>query len=127
MASFDQEIWPQIKQIALQHKEREEPIRTIGQGSRNWVLKVDDDKIVVVSERDQRGQPVGAPREVPREIIKEAYEILAANGTMNRNLMVQKLGNKIWRIGAVIRGILALLPNVKVEQVGRSSSLVYYS
>lgn len=72
-----------------------------------------------------RGQPAGAPREVPKEIIKEAYEILAANGTMNRKLMVQKLGDKIWRIGAVIRGILALLPNVKVEQVGRSSTLVH--
>lgn len=126
MASFDQEIWPEIKRIAQQHKEREEPIRTIGQGSRNWVLEVNDGKIVVVSEKDQRGQPVGAPREVPKEIIKEAYEILAANGTMNRKLMVQRLGNKIWRIGAVIRGILALLPNVKVEQAGRSSSLVYY-
>ncbi|MDP8235148.1 MAG: hypothetical protein P9M08_02065 [Candidatus Erginobacter occultus] len=126
MAGFDLEIWPQIKQIAQQHKEREEPILTIGQGSRNWVLAVDDDKIVVISEKDQRGQPVGAPREVPREIIKEAFEILAANGTMNRKLMVQKLDNKIRVIGAIIRGILALLPNVKVEQTGRSSSLVYY-
>ena len=127
MAPQNKNIWPKFMKIAEKLMSAGEPIRTISRGSKNWVSEITGEKIVVRSERDQWGQPGGALREILKDTAQEAWNILRANGRMDMKSMEEQFSNssKIWRTGAVIRGLLALLPNVIVEKIDRSTTLVY--
>ena len=127
MDALNENIWPKAMEIAKKCMKTGEPIRTIAQGSKNWVLEVTGEKIVVQSEKDERGQPIGTPRAILKDTVQEAWEILVKNGRMDRKSMKEQINtySKIWRTGAVIRGLLAILPNVNVEKINRSATLIY--
>lgn len=129
MEIFERDIWPKIIQIVEKKQKTGVPILTAGVKNKNWVLEVKSDEIIVRSEKNQFNQPNGSPRAVPKWALKEVWTILQRDGKMSRESMLQQVAdvNKYNRIGAVIRGILALLPNVSVSKEGRVVILFYNS
>lgn len=127
MDARNKNIWPKLMIISEKLMKTGEPILTISQGSKNFVLEVTGKKIVVQSEKNERGQSGGAPREILKDTAQEAWQIFVTNGRMDMKSMEEQINNssRIFRTGAVIRGILALLPDVKVEKINRSATLIY--
>ena len=126
MEMFERDVWPKIIHIAKKKVETGEPIETIDRKNKNWVMKVEDNVITVRSEKNEINRPNGSPRPVPKWAIKEVWTILHKDGKMSRPDMLRQVDvDKYRRIGSVIRGILALLPNVSVKKIGRHSTLFY--
>lgn len=126
MEIFERDVWPKIIQIVEKRQKTGEPIETTGFKNKNWVLEVKPDEIIVRSEKNERNQPNGEPRPVPKWAIKEVWTILQKNGKMSRKDMLRQVDeNKYRRIGSIIRGILALLPNISVKKIGRTPTLFY--
>lgn len=125
MDNFNAYVWPKILENVEDKRKTKKPICTIDKGNKNWVLEITPDSIIIQSERNQRGQDGGSSITVYKDAVQETWKILIENGIINRKMMVQKLGNKIWRTGAIIRGILACLPNVNAVKLGRKSYLIY--
>jgi len=127
METFEKDIWSKIIKIAEEKKETGEPFRTIDRGNKNWVIKIMPSGISVQSEKNYMGKPNGKPRNVSKEALKEAWELLKKNGKMNREDMSLWFSddNKIIRTGAIIRGILSCLPNISIEEIKGIKTLVY--
>src|SRR3972149_1610763 len=127
MEDFEKDIWPKILQIASEIREKEEPVYTIDKPSKNWVLTINPGSITVVSDRNQRNQPGGTPRTILKDDFKEIWMILAKKGKMNREDMLREVLDEspYRRTGAITRGFLALLPNVRVEKIKGKATLIY--
>jgi len=128
MEDFDRDVWPKIIKILKEMQDNGEPVETTGVKNKNWIMVIKHDEIIVRSEKNERGQPNGSPRPVSKWALKEVWTILQKDGEMTRETMYPQVAdeNQYRRCGAVVLGILALLPSVSVKKIGRISTLFYH-
>jgi len=127
MLSFEKDIWPQIVEMAQDKQTKGEPFFTASKNNKNTIVRISSDSIVVQSEIDERGKPVGSPRPVYRECLEEAWTILKRLGQMSRKDMLSRVSNrgKYKRTGSIIFGILSELNGVRKRKIGQTTYLIF--
>ncbi|MDQ7786768.1 MAG: hypothetical protein RDU01_04100 [Thermodesulfovibrionales bacterium] len=126
MSPHQRNIWPIIVKIARRKQARGESFFTTAKKKENKIIRINPNNIIVQSEIDEEGNPGGHPRPVSRECLEEAWTILKALGQMNSDDMLSRVSkrNKYARTGAIIRGILFELPNVRKKIIDRKMTLI---